>query len=487
MQDFINRVKQFGTFRRLTSHMKPLARMLTACMHLRAATAGLLLCLALPLCCLQAAFAAADDASGLAGQWQGRMEPTNLSAGLELSLSQGAAGWTAELVFRAGDQHSVLPVGELIMEADKLELSTTIEGAEVLLDLQLEDNLLLGTVQVTEQERLLAAGPVGLARSGDEDGQRAVAQWIAAQGTPIDDAARSRVISRASELFLSNYVFEDAAQRAVADVSARAGRGEYNAAHSAPHFAELLSGHLAAATGDRHVRVKYGAERYDDPLADSGNALSSAEREEYRQFAATEGYGIGEVSVLEGNIGYLQITRFFPPEIAGDALAAAMSAVTESEALIIDLRSCRGGEPGMVVLTASWLFAPPARHWNDVERRCDGTHRQFWTSAWLPGPRFTDKPVYVLTAGRTFSAPESLAYELQQTGRATIVGEVTGGGAHPGAWFPIDDHFAVFIPLSRYISAVSGGDWEGSGVVPDLACPASEALERTLELHQADH
>ena len=101
-----------------------------------------------------------------------------------------------------------------------------------------------------------------------------------------------------------------------------------------------------------------------------------------------------------------------------------------------------------------------------------------WTAAWLPGQRYVEKPIYVLTARRTFSAPESLAYELKQTRRATIVGEATGGGAHPGAWFPIDDRFAIFIPLSRYVSATSGGDWEGVGVEPDIACEASQALER---------
>jgi C-terminal processing protease CtpA/Prc len=110
-------------------------------------------------------------------------------------------------------------------------------------------------------------------------------------------------------------------------------------------------------------------------------------------------------------------------------------------------------------------------------RRFDGTTTQFWTAAWRPGPRYVGKPIYVLTAERTFSAPESLAFELQQSGRATVVGETTGGGAHSGAWFPIDDQFSIFIPLSRYVSAASGGDWDGTGVKPDVPCAASEALE----------
>jgi len=132
----------------------------------------------------------------------------------------------------------------------------------------------------------------------------------------------------------------------------------------------------------------------------------------------------------------------------------------------------------MVVLAASWFFDGRPRHWNDMLRRFDGTLTQMWTAAWLPGARYVGKPIYVLTAQRTFSAPESLAYELQQTKRATIVGETTGGGAHSGAWFPIDDRFAIFIPLSRYVSATSGGDWEGAGVKPDVVCAASDALER---------
>ena len=132
----------------------------------------------------------------------------------------------------------------------------------------------------------------------------------------------------------------------------------------------------------------------------------------------------------------------------------------------------------MAVLAATWLFDGRPRHWNDLVRRYDGTTTQFWTAAWLPGPRYVGKPIYVLTAERTFSAPESLAYELQQTHRATIVGETTGGGAHSGSWFPIDERFAAFVPLSRYVSAASGGDWERVGVQPDVPCAAADALER---------
>jgi C-terminal processing protease CtpA/Prc len=284
------------------------------------------------------------------------------------------------------------------------------------------------------------------------------------------------VIEGAAELMRTNYGFADGAERAATVVRERARRGEYDSVTSPARLAELLSRDLADSTADRHVRLKFGAERVPDPRAvvvETQEAL-----EQLRRDAEAEGFGIGKPRVLDGNVGYLEWKRFFRAELAGDALATAMHQLAGTDALILDLRECHGGDPLMVVLAASWLFEGRPRHWNDLLRRCDGTTTQFWTSAWLPGPRYVDKPIYVLTARRTFSAPESLAYELQQTRRATIVGETTGGGAHSGAWFPIDDQFAIFVPLSRYVSATSGGDWEGVGVRPDIVCEATEALER---------
>jgi C-terminal processing protease CtpA/Prc len=274
----------------------------------------------------------------------------------------------------------------------------------------------------------------------------------------------------------TNYAFADRAERAASDVRERAGRGEYDAVTSPGRLAELLGRHLADATADRHVQVRFGAERAPDPLAPA--VETKEDLAQLRRDAEVEEYGIGAPRVLDGNVGYLELRRFFRAELAGDALAAAMRQLASTDALIVDLRQSRGGDPVMVVLVASWLYDGRPRHWNDLQRRHDGSTTQFWTAAWLPGPRYVDKPVYVLTAKRTFSAPESLAYELKQTRRATIVGEATGGGAHPGAWFQIDDRFRIFVPLSRYVSATSGADWEGVGVEPDIVCDPSAALER---------
>jgi hypothetical protein len=414
-------------------------------------------------------------AQDVSGRWKGRIEPTNLSAEIELELQRAGAAWNAEMTYRAGPDGGPLPIEELRIEGDSVCVSTKIEGADVSLALSLEDDLMLGWVRVTENGSLLIEGPAGLARAADAGGQTRLMAWLNEQGESIDAGRRDAAIERALELLLANYIDRDAAEHAVADVRERARRGEYSSLTSPARLAELLGRHLAEATGDRHVQVKFGARRVPDPL-DSVDE-SAEELEQLRRDAEAERFGIGEPRVLRGNIGYLAFQRFFRAELAGDALAAAMQSLATTDALIVDLRESRGGDPVMVVLAASWFFDGRPRHWNDILRRSDGTTRQFWTAAWLPGPRYVGKPIYVLTAQRTFSAPESFAYELQQTGRATIVGEVTGGGSHSGAWFPIDDRFAIFIPLSRYVSAASGGDWERTGVEPDVVCAAVEALE----------
>ena len=408
------------------------------------------------------------------------MEPTNLSAEIELDLQHTGDSWTATMTFRAGPDGGSLPIEELRVDGDSVFVRTQIEGADVSFELAHDDDLLLGSVHVTENGRVLAEGPAGLARATDASGNERLVRWLDAHGEAIDAMRRDTVIERAMDLLLANYAFLDRAERAVADVRGRVKRGEYDSVTSPARFAELLSRHLAEATGDRHVHVKFGAERVPDPL--SAPVETKAELVQARRDAEVEQFGIGEPRVLEGNVGYLEFKRFFRAELAGDALAPAMAQLASTDALIVDLRECHGGDPAMVVLAASWFFDGRPRHWNDMVRRSDGSTTQFWTATSLPGTRYVDKPLYVLTAQRTFSAPESFAYELQQTRRATIVGEATGGGAHSGAWFPIDDRFSLFVPLSRYVSATSGGDWDGVGVQPDVPCAASAALERAHRL-----
>jgi len=82
----------------------------------------------------------------------------------------------------------------------------------------------------------------------------------------------------------------------------------------------------------------------------------------------------------------------------------------------------------------------------------------------------------VLTSKRTFSGAEEFAYNLKNLKRATIVGETTGGGAHPGGGFRVHEHFRMFVPTGRAINPITKTNWEGTGVKPDVETPADQAL-----------
>jgi hypothetical protein len=142
-------------------------------------------------------------------------------------------------------------------------------------------------------------------------------------------------------------------------------------------------------------------------------------------------------------------------------------------------------EPGQLMVRV-FLPAPgeragyqerPPTHLNDIFRADTGETRQFRALPYVPGPRYLDRPVYVLTSGRTFSGGEDFAYTLQALGRAEVIGETTGGGAHPTRVFSISREVHIGVPFARSVNPVTGGNWQGTGVLPDLAVPAAEARD----------
>jgi hypothetical protein len=188
------------------------------------------------------------------------------------------------------------------------------------------------------------------------------------------------------------------------------------------------------------------------------------------------------VERLAGNVGYLELDGFLDAEAAAGPAAAAMTFLANTDALIIDLRRNGGGSPHGVALLCSYLFdAEKPVHLNSLYWRRGNRTEEFWTRKDVAGPRYVGKDVYVLTSARTFSAAEEFTYNLQCLKRATVVGETTGGGAHPGGGFPLGEHFVMFVPTGRAINPITKTNWEGIGVKPDLAVPADKALEAAHE------
>lgn len=292
----------------------------------------------------------------------------------------------------------------------------------------------------------------------------------------IDAATRSSVIEGALKNLNDNYVFPETAKKMEQAVRERIGRKEYDQLTSAKAFAAALQNHLQDVSHDKHLRVLYSAETLP-PDGDRGEP-GPEELAKQVEFMRTVNFGFEKVERLPGNIGYIDLRGFQAAQFGAETVVAAMNFVANTDALIFDLRRNGGGDPAMVALISSYLFGPEPVHLNDLYFRPTDTTRQWWTLPYVPGKRYGDKKeVYVLTSNRTFSAAEEFTYNLKNLKRATIIGETTGGGAHPGGTRRINDHFAIWVPSGRAINPISKTNWEGTGVKPDVEVPADQALK----------
>ncbi|MGH3172454.1 MAG: S41 family peptidase [Streptosporangiaceae bacterium] len=293
------------------------------------------------------------------------------------------------------------------------------------------------------------------------------------------------IVTKAMELLRANYVFPEEAERAATAIEARLEAGEYDDLDEIT-LTERLTSHLQEVTGDRHLRVRLGGGPPPGrgPRAPDGPGRHpdlpkdhEGRRVAMRQRGRLDNFGIRRIERLDGNVGYLDVRRVAVPANAGPAIAAAMELVAGTYALIIDLRQNHGGSPEGVVFWCSYLFEEQPTHLNDIFHADTGETKQFWALPYVPGTRYVDRPVYVLTSHETFSGGEDFCYTLQALGRAQVIGETTGGGAHPTRPFGISPAVHIGIPFARSVNPVTGTNWQGTGVVPDVAVPEAEAYD----------
>jgi hypothetical protein len=300
----------------------------------------------------------------------------------------------------------------------------------------------------------------------------------------IDANTRTEVIASLAKGLRDAYVFADVGEKVAAMLQARNARGEYNSVLSAAAFSDLVTKQMFEATKDKHLRLMYSSRALPSIPPFKPGVLPPPSARELLQRRANN-YEFEKVEHLSGNVGYVKLNAFMDAARGGGVVAGAMAFLANTDALIIDLRQNGGGEPSMVALLASYFFSDGV-HLADLAYRLEGTRdydtTQMWTSAYVPGERYVDKDVYILTSKRTFSAAEEFTYDLQALKRAVVVGETTAGGANPVAPYRLTEHFYAGIPRGHSINPVTKTNWEGKGITPDVEVPEVDALKTARRL-----
>ena len=294
------------------------------------------------------------------------------------------------------------------------------------------------------------------------------------QNVKLDAAERTKVIDGISSNLKEYYIEPVLAQQMVDALKAHEARRDYNTISDGDEFAAQLTKDLQEVSHDKHLRVDFSPFKIQAEPTPEDEAR-------FHQQMEQDNCAFEQVEILTHNIGYVKFNAFMDASFCGPTVVAAMGFVAHTDALIFDLRQNGGGQPAMVTLIASYLFDQPT-HLIDIYNRKENTTTQNWTLSYLPGPRLTKQPVFVLTSNRTFSGAEEFAFDLKNQKRAIIVGETTGGGAHPVSGHIVADYFMVSVPFAKSLDPVTKTNWEGTGVKPDVEVAAGDALETAREL-----
>lgn len=289
------------------------------------------------------------------------------------------------------------------------------------------------------------------------------------QSAPIrlDSTIRAEVVDRIAAALERTYVEADTGRMIAEVVRRRHAAGAYDRLESAGQFAEAVTRDLRSLNGDLHLGVRYSADGAAPAMGSPPDA-------------ASRNFGMGRAEILDGNVGYVEITGFMGAPGYHEAVVDALRFVSRAAALIIDVRRNGGGSGAMSHLVFSHFLGAEPVPTIRVKRR-DGEPVVRHSVAEVPGPRRPDVPLYVLTSQGTGSAAEEFTFVLQNHSRATVVGSRTAGAGHMVTGVPVGHGFAVSVSITRVMDPATGREWEGTGVIPDLAVDPADALAAAHE------
>jgi len=299
------------------------------------------------------------------------------------------------------------------------------------------------------------------------------------EGVVITLNEKQQVIDSVSVNLKEEYIFSDIAEKLVTLLNRKLEEGKYDHLLSHEEFASTITKDLRSVNNDKHLWIWYYPDWVTNELLRINNLSKGIDTG--LEKGQKNNFGFKEIKIMDGNIGYFRLDEFSEYPNALQTLNGGFQFLQYCDALIIDLRHNIGGAPEMVQLLCSYFFQIPSVHLNSLKYKQDGDVVQYWTYYFLPGKKFINQPIYILVSGRTASAAEEFAYNLQTLKRATIIGEKTRGAAHHNKFKIINDNYFMSLPIARAVNPITHSNWEGAGIKPNIEVKSEIALHESYK------
>jgi len=302
---------------------------------------------------------------------------------------------------------------------------------------------------------------------------------LKAQDIVLDANLRKGTIIQIAQMLEEKYVLPEVGKKYSEHLLKLLNQNHYDSVTSGKRLAEIIASDLKEVRNDLHLRVRCNPQMVKNIREAEIKSDEEKRRDRELQLATEKkkNFGVKELRILPGNIGYFRLDAF-PGEAGSEILISALSFLQNSDAIILDLRNNGGGNPEMVMLLGSYFFDEDSSvffsSWYHRIRDKTYQHRAFF---YVPGKRLPQTKLYILVSKITFSAAEAFAYDFKYLKRATIVGEKTMGAAHATNPFIVNDYFLINLPFAVPVNPITNSNWEGTGVEPDILCDAENAID----------
>lgn len=304
---------------------------------------------------------------------------------------------------------------------------------------------------------------------------------IAQQSYEFSFKEKKEIIDTISILLENEYIEPKITHIIIDSLNSKLDNGRYSNI-SEDEFAYRITMDLFEASNDRHFYFQYNPDeaKIETDLKYGNVDERQKAHQILRERSKQINFGFEKVERLRGNIGYLDLRAFENPKYGGETALASMQFLSNTDAMIIDLRKNHGGFEEMVKLLCSYFF--------DDEKMLrtflfkSGYEKQSWTMPYVPGYKTYDKDLYILISNETGSAAEAFSYFMKNSKRAILIGEISRGAAHNVRPAVISNHFILNLPNKKPIDPITNSNWEKVGVQPNIITKKENAFEKAYFL-----